>query len=108
MRELKEETGYINCLVKVKIGEVFETYLDEYEENTYFQMTSYYYHCELLNDEKVVLKLDDYEFEQEFTPVWLKIDEAIEKNNNLLHQSESNQWIYRELFVLKELKSILS
>jgi 8-oxo-dGTP pyrophosphatase MutT (NUDIX family) len=106
-RELKEETGYTNCVVKEKIGEAVERHLDEYEENALFQMTSYYYICNLSSDEKVEQSLDDYELEQEFTPTWVTLNSAIKKNEECLKHSFYNEWAQRELLVLKELKSHL-
>ena len=42
-REVREETGYIDCIVKDKVGTVIERKMDEYENNAVFQMTSHYY-----------------------------------------------------------------
>lgn len=67
-------------------------------------MTSHYYFCELIDDEKVAQKLDDYESEQEFTPRWLTIHDAVKQNEIALNQFEYNRWIKRENLVLNELK----
>ncbi|MEH6937401.1 NUDIX domain-containing protein [Bacillus sp. JJ664] len=107
LREVAEETGYINCTVKERMGLVIERHIDEYDDNFYFEMTSHYYLFELNNSNKVAQQLDDYEAAQEFVPKWLTIDEAIEKNQNVLNQSEKNRWIHRENFVLKELKKFI-
>ncbi len=104
LREVAEETGYINCIVKEKMGVVIERYIDEYDENVYFEMTSHYYICELTNGKKIDQKLDDYEAAQEFMPKWLTIDEAIKQNQKVIDQFVKNRWIHRENFVLKELK----
>jgi 8-oxo-dGTP pyrophosphatase MutT (NUDIX family) len=107
LREVAEETGYINCVVKDKMCVVIERHLDEYDNNAYFQMTSHYYLCELTDDEKVAQQLDDYECAQEFTPKWLILDNAIKIYQKVINQFEQNRWINRENFVLKELKKIL-
>jgi 8-oxo-dGTP pyrophosphatase MutT (NUDIX family) len=104
-REVKEETGYLVNSVKSKIGVFIERNIDEYEENAIFQMTSYYYKCEI-SDNKTLQKLDDYEFELEFSPVWILIDEAIYLNEEILKKDNKhrNPWVYRETKVLKALK----
>lgn len=104
LREIAEETGYTNCLVKEKIGVVIEGHMDEYEESAYFKMTSHYYMCELAGEEKIAQQLDEYEYEQGFTPKWISIDVAIEGNEKIMVQSPTNRWVFRESFVLKELK----
>ncbi|MFD0770219.1 NUDIX hydrolase [Bacillus sp. CGMCC 1.60114] len=103
MREVAEETGYHNCEIRNKMGVVIERYIDEYDKNAIFQMTSHYYFCEV-NGEKTAQKLDDYEFEQEFTPRWVRLGDAINQNQKIVNQCEQNRWIHRENFVLKELK----
>lgn len=103
LREIAEETGYTNCLVQEKIGVVIEERIDEYEENTYFKMTSHYYICELAGEEKIDQQLDDYEYEQGFTPKWISINAAIEENEKIMNQFPKNRWVFRETFVLKEL-----
>ncbi|MEH7462283.1 NUDIX domain-containing protein [Bacillus thuringiensis] len=103
MREVAEETGYLNCVIKNKMGVVVERYIDEYEENAIFQMTSHYYFCEI-NGEKTAQKLEGYEIEQEYTPQWVKLGDAINQNEKIINQCEQNWWIHRENLVLKELK----
>jgi ADP-ribose pyrophosphatase YjhB (NUDIX family) len=105
IREIGEETGYTNCLVKEKIGVVVEERMDEYEENAYFKMTSHYYICELAGEEKIEQQLDNYEYEQGFTPTWITIDTAIEENEKIMNQFPMKSWVFRETFVLNELKS---
>lgn len=41
IREVAEETGYINFIIKDKAGSVIERNLDEYDNNALFQMTSH-------------------------------------------------------------------
>lgn len=104
IREIREETGYIHCIVKDKIGTIVERKIDDYNSEAIFQMTSHYYVCKLFSDEKVNQKLDDYEYEQDFTPVWVPIDEAIKQNERVLKSLGKNDWVKRETFVLKEIK----
>ncbi|KEZ50889.1 NUDIX hydrolase [Metabacillus indicus LMG 22858] len=104
MREVAEETGYLNGLVGDKMGIVIERHLDDYDKDAVFQMTSHYYLCELTDEKVVVQKLDDYESEQEYTPKWVKLEDAMEQNQFILNQCEQNVWIHRENFVLTEIK----
>lgn len=104
-REVREETGYIVNKVVDKIGIVIERKLDEYEENSVFEMSSYYYLCEI-SDNKVVQQLDDYESELDFQPLWIPLDKAIHSNEEILKKNDKNKnaWVYRETNVLKALK----
>lgn len=103
-REVREETGYIDCIVKDKVGTVIERKMDEYENNAVFQMTSHYYLCELATAEKDAQQLDEYEAILNFIPKWVSLDEAIEQNEKLIERCEQNSWLKRETFVLKQLK----
>ncbi|MCM3737571.1 NUDIX domain-containing protein [Bacillus cytotoxicus] len=105
IREVAEETGYLNCVIKNKMGVVVERYIDEYDENAIFQMTSHYYFCEL-NGEKTAQKLEGYELEQGYTPQWVKLGDAINQNEKIINQCERNWWIHRENYVLKELEKM--
>lgn len=108
IREVAEETGYINCIVKDKLGSVIEKKLDEYDNNSLFQMTSHYYLCELINDKRIAQQLDDYESAQGFSPAWVSLNEAIEQNEKIINDFENgkNGWLKRETFVLKKLKKL--
>lgn len=105
-REVREETGYINCIVKDKVGMVIERKADEFDSNLLFEMTSHYYLCELTNQEKMTQQLDEYESILEFTPKWVSLDEAIRQNDLLIKEFEKNSWLKRETFVLKEVKNV--
>lgn len=104
IREVREETGYTHCLVKGKIGTVIERRSDQFHPDTLFQMTSLYFIGELVDDNKASQQLDAYEYEQEFKPVWVTLDTAIEQNESLIGQFEQNSWLKREAYVLRELK----
>ena len=107
IREVAEETGYINCIMKEKLGSVMERKFDKFDNMALFEMTSHYYLCELINDEKIAQQLEDYESAQEFSPEWIILDEAIEHNEKNMNSLEKNTWVEREMFVLKELKNRL-
>lgn len=108
VREIREETGYINCEVKEWVGTVIERRSDEYEMDVVFEMTSNYYMAELQNEEKLPLQLDDYESVLDFTPEWVALEEAILQNERLIQQVERNSWLKRETFVLKKLRTYIS
>ena len=107
IREVREETGYIHCIVNDKIGTVTERKMDEYIENSLFQMTSHYYLCDLATDKKIAQKLDGYEAELNFTPKWVTLEEAIKQNESLIEKYEQNGWLKRETFVLIQLENML-
>lgn len=106
-REVREEAGYILNEIKDNVGIIIQRHLDKFEKNSVFEMTSYYYLCEI-SKEKGSQDLDDYELEQDFKPVWVEINKAIENNENVLKQEEKNDWVDRETFVLKQLKLLLN
>ncbi|MEI5909584.1 NUDIX domain-containing protein [Bacillus spongiae] len=105
VREIREETGYSNCIVKEKVGMVIERNMDDYENNKLFQMTSHYYLCELTTREKMTQQLDEYESILDFKPRWVSLEEALRQNESLLSQVEKISWLKRETFVLNELNN---
>lgn len=107
-REVREETGYIHCIVKDKVGTVIERKMDEYENNALFQMTSHYYLCDLAAEGKMAQQLDEYEAILNFTPKWVSLEEAIKQNENMIEKLEQNSWLKRETFVLKQVMNMLS
>lgn len=107
-REVKEETGYINCIVLDKIGTIIERKKDDFEKDALFQMTSHYYICDLVSEEKDELHLDEYEAVLDFTPIWVTLDEAIKQNESLIGKFGQNGWLKRETYVLKQLEEMQS
>jgi 8-oxo-dGTP pyrophosphatase MutT (NUDIX family) len=105
LREITEETGYINCTVKEPLGIILQRHVDVFDPHAYFQMTSKYFLCDLLNDEQVDLQLDDYEQEEEFTPKWVSIEDAIRENEEKMLQLTDSWFLQRENYVLNELRS---
>ncbi|MCA0988539.1 NUDIX domain-containing protein [Guptibacillus algicola] len=103
LREIAEETGYVNGVIGEKVGIVVERSIDIYDEGAIFEMNSHYYFCEV-TDETASQQLDDYELEQEFTPKWVTLGEAIDQNHVALERNSRNSWIHRENAVLVELK----
>lgn len=103
-REVKEETGYIDCFVIDKIGTIIERKKDAFEQDALFQMTSHYYLCDLVSEEKDELQLDEYEAVLDFNPIWITLNEAIAQNECLIGKFEQNGWLKRETYVLKQLE----
>lgn len=108
-REVEEETGYVCSDVKDIIGIVTEKSKDRFHHNKLFKMISYYYIVEV-SDVQKEQKLDDYEKELEFKPVWINIEEAILQNKLIIEDNISNipNWIYRETYVLKEIENAIN
>lgn len=104
VREVLEETGYLVSNIEEKIGLVIERKKDSHKENTLFEMTSYYYICNV-SEEKREQELDEYEAKLEFKPVWISIEDAIQFNERLIaEKKDNNPWVIREIYVLKRLK----
>jgi 8-oxo-dGTP pyrophosphatase MutT (NUDIX family) len=103
LREITEETGYVNCTVQGPLGMVLQRHVDVFDPHAFFQMTSKYFRCDLLSDEKIGQQLDDYEEEEEFTPKWVVIEEAIRVNEAKIRQLEDSWFLQRENYVLRQL-----
>ena len=108
-REVEEETGFVCSNVKDVIGIVTEKSKDRFHHNRLFKMISYYYMVEV-SDEQKEQKLDDYEKELEFKPLWININEAILQNKLIIENNPPDMpnWIYRETDVLKEIENAIN
>ena len=105
-REILEETGYKFSNIKEFIGIVTERKIDKFKNNEIFEMTSQYYVCEV--SPHMNKPPENYELEQGYSPVWIGIEVAIEKNNLLQSKLDKNDtWIKRENFVLNKIKNNL-
>lgn len=104
-REIAEETGYINFRIIRLIGKTIQQKPDMNDDKKIFKMTSYYYLCELLDEENIGTTLDAYEEDLRFKCQFMTIASAImqnEKNNTI--DNTLFKWAERELAVLYELK----
>lgn len=103
-REIQEETGYVSKRIGKQIGIVTEKSKDKYVHNRIFKMISYYYIAEITGERKEQ-KLDAYEAQLEFKPVWVDIKEAINNNKKIIESNDENKanWIERETYVLKKI-----
>lgn len=105
-REVQEECGMSLATVGDEIGSVVEYNLPVEKEYDVFRMISHYYRCAVL-DGFGAQKLDGYEKDLGFMPVWIDIDQAIEANRQLSDSDDPPEWLKRELFVLRYLKQNL-
>lgn len=107
-REIEEETGYVCTNVNEQIGVIIERSKDKYVNNRIFKMISYYYFAEV-SDIRKKQKLDAYEAKLEFKPIWISVKDAIDNNERIINlgiQPIAN-WIYRETYVLKEIRNAI-
>ncbi len=107
-REVREECGVLLNRIISALGTVVE-YSEAIEEDyDVFQMTSWYYCCDLCETASDFSRqdLDDYEQELGYRPVWVDINRAFAENSRLLMADYARlpRWIERETFVLKYLR----
>jgi 8-oxo-dGTP diphosphatase len=102
-RELLEECGASLLSMDGELGAVIEYNFAEEKEYDVFKMASYYYFCQI-REGFGSQKLDGYEKDLGFQPVWINIDEAILLNRSLLETDEIPQWLGREIFILEHIK----
>jgi len=100
-RELLEECGATLLSVDSEVGAIIEYNFPIEIDFDVFKMTSYYYMCKV-KDGFGSQKLDGYEAELGFQPMWIDIDKAIEANKSL--STPSIEWLRRESFTLEYLK----
>ena len=105
-REVMEEVGRKVKSVNESLGYTDQLYNDMYDNRKYFYLRSYYYFCEV-TDEQYDTNLDIYEHELRFVPKWVTIDEAIEANKNVMTNDDVYHWTERELYILKLLKEMM-
>ena len=105
-RELREECGASLLSLDGELGTVIEYNFAEEKDFDVFKMTSHYYFCQA-GDDFGAQKLDDYEKDLGFKPVWADIDEAILANRLLLDSDKFPQWLKREIFVLETIRQNL-
>ena len=105
-REIQEECGMSVLRIGSEIGAVIEYDIPMERDYDTFKMTSHYYRCEV-EDGFAPQKLDQYEQELGFKPVWIDIGNAIQHNRTLLHSCKIPEWLSREIFVLEYIQQKL-
>lgn len=105
IREVNEECGVNISEIESEFGKIIEYSKPREEDFDVFIMTSYYYLCNVDDNEFKNQKLDQYEKDLGFTPVWIDIDIAIDVNNELLLSNrEVPRWTKRDTFVLEQVR----
>jgi hypothetical protein len=89
-----------------ELGAVIEYNFAKEKDFDVFKMTSHYYFCQA-GDDFGVQKLDDYERDLGFKPVWVDIDFAISSNHSLLNSHTPPEWLRRENFVLEYIRQLM-
>jgi 8-oxo-dGTP pyrophosphatase MutT (NUDIX family) len=105
-REVNEECGALLVKIGKSIGSVIEYNIPMEAEYGAFKMTSHYYFCQV-EDGFGAQKLDAYEKDLGFKPVWVNIDQAISTNRFLLNADKIPEWLKREIFVLEYIKQMM-
>jgi hypothetical protein len=105
-REVREECGASLLAIGNEIGAVIEYNFAEEKDFDTFKMTSHYYRCEVGN-EFSAQKLDDYERDLGFKPVWINIEVALRQNKSLLQLVNPPEWLKREIFMLEYIQKNL-
>lgn len=105
-REMLEEAGYQIQKVGEILVETIEQNIDKFNENAIFSMKNIYVSCELSAVQQVKQNLDEYEQEQDFKPVFIEINKAIQINKKILFDrlKGMNEWVQRETDVLEVIK----
>ncbi|MCQ2538294.1 MAG: NUDIX domain-containing protein [Lachnospiraceae bacterium] len=100
IREVREETGYEVIPESIKeFGSVMRRQKDSKDENCIFEQPNLYYFCEVA-DKAGDQKLDDYEEEEGFHPVWAE-PFAISRHNAYVRADDKDSiMIEREAKVL--------
>ncbi|MEI7848874.1 MAG: NUDIX domain-containing protein [Chloroflexota bacterium] len=104
-REFLEECGAEMLEFGDAFGKVIEYDLPQETNYALFKMTSYYYFCQV-NLQFFEQTLDDYEAALGFAPVWIKVEDAIRNNQNILQNGNHAEifWLNREIYILHELQ----
>lgn len=101
IREVQEEAGYIVIPESIEeYGRVVRRQKDSYDDNGIFEQENLYYFCSV-SDNQVAVRLEGYELEEGFTPVWMDAMEASRHNRYECHAEGANRiMINRESRVL--------
>ena len=105
-REVLEECGAHVVHVGDGFGKLVEYDQPAFPGYDVFQMTSYYYLCEV-NEDRQPQRLDAYEADLLFEPVWVDVADAVRVNQAVLDSTgrATPSWTNRETFVLQQIRS---
>ena len=102
-REILEECGMSVSHIGSEIGVLVEYDFPIEPDYEVFKMTSHYYQCEVQNG-LVPQKLEDYEQELGFTPVWVDVDHALQRNRSALQSDNPPNWLKKDVFMLEYIR----
>ena len=102
-REILEECGMSVSHIGSEIGALVEYDFPIESDYEVFKMTSHYYQCEVQNG-LVPQKLEAYEQELGFTPVWVDVDHALQCNRAALQSDNPPKWLKKDVFVLEYIR----
>ncbi len=106
IREIREECGALVTEIGPEFGKIIEYDVPIEPEYDVFKMTSFYFCCRV-EDRLREQRLDDYEREMGFRPVWVEIGAAIRVNKIILETKDyaSFPWVPRDTFVLEQIQA---
>jgi 8-oxo-dGTP pyrophosphatase MutT (NUDIX family) len=99
VREVAEECGMSILQVGEEICSVVEYDRPMEQDFDVFKMTSHYYACEVQGGFGLQ-KLETYEVDLGYVPVWISLDRALDTNRSLLTHPHPPKWLQREIVVL--------
>jgi 8-oxo-dGTP pyrophosphatase MutT (NUDIX family) len=103
IREVKEETGYKVIRESVNpFGKVSEKRKGNFED--LLDMVSHYFYCKV---EEIIgeTNLDDYEKDYNYKYIWITLEKAIEKNEEV-KEFDKCPWIIRDTKVMELLANM--
>ena len=105
LREIREETGYVDITTGECIGTAYEENEDTEETGTWFRMKSVYYLCNINSHRRAPGIQDDYEEKLGFHGVFVTVRKALSQNRILAENYifEEIPWLVREIKVLEQL-----
>ncbi len=104
IREIREETGYVNCIVRQNVGRIIQRNVDRKDSMVIFEMESKFYECDVFGKQED-LNLTASEKMENMRPEWINISEAIRKNEEYMKEDKSRMWIMRENMSLRHIES---
>lgn len=112
LREIREETGYMDVAVGPCIGTAIDQHEDDIEAGAFFRVEHYYYVCRMRSEAQTERQLDDYEERMNFQSVWVDAGDAARSNRKLLNAAIKDEkrellseipWLIRETQVLERI-----
>ena len=99
---MKEESGLVVIQKSIKeYGSALRLSKSSHFENTIFEQENYYYFCEA-REEIDATEFDVHEIEEQYSLVFVSLEEAIRKNRQDDHGEENGGvWIERETRVME-------